>query len=128
MDIAKVTSKGQVTIPKSVRDDLELEPGSKLLFVKSGDSWRVVSPDKALASPEPERMKSSDIKERFLAEMAAEYDLDPVQVKRDAEEKSIDQLLDEIRSGFQGVAEENGWKTEQDVADFIRASRDEEIK
>jgi AbrB family looped-hinge helix DNA binding protein len=34
-----ITSKGQVTIPKHIRDSLQLEPGSKLIFDvnKDGD-------------------------------------------------------------------------------------------
>ncbi len=33
MDIAaKLTSKGQVTVPKAVRDTLSLKPGDRLLF------------------------------------------------------------------------------------------------
>lgn len=123
MDIAKVTSKGQVTIPKAVRDDLELEPGSKLLFVKSGDSWRVVSAEKTLDSPAFTRDTSDQIKQNLLAEVAEKYDIDSDQVIRNAGEKPVGQLLDEIRQAFKGVADENGWKTEQDVADFIRASR-----
>lgn len=31
---AKVTSKGQVTIPKEVRDRLGIEPGDELVFVE----------------------------------------------------------------------------------------------
>ena len=34
MAIATVTSKGQVTIPKTVRDDLGIETGTKLLFIR----------------------------------------------------------------------------------------------
>ena len=33
MDVAaKMTSKGQITVPKAVRDRLELEPGDQVLF------------------------------------------------------------------------------------------------
>lgn len=37
MELAKVTTKGQVTIPKSIRDLLDLKAGSKILFIKKGD-------------------------------------------------------------------------------------------
>ena len=32
MELAKVTSKGQITIPKSIRDMLNIKEGSKILF------------------------------------------------------------------------------------------------
>ncbi|HEU5142072.1 MAG TPA: AbrB/MazE/SpoVT family DNA-binding domain-containing protein [Solirubrobacterales bacterium] len=33
MDVAaKLTSKGQITLPKAVRDSLELKPGDQVLF------------------------------------------------------------------------------------------------
>lgn len=34
MSTATVTSKGQITIPKDVREDLNLTAGSKVMFVK----------------------------------------------------------------------------------------------
>ncbi len=37
MELAKVTSKGQITIPKSIRDMLKVKEGSKILFFKQGD-------------------------------------------------------------------------------------------
>ena len=33
------TSKGQITIPKDVRDELSLEPGSRVSFVKNEDGF-----------------------------------------------------------------------------------------
>jgi len=38
MDVsAKLTSKGQITLPKAVRDLLALEPGDEVLFRVAGD-------------------------------------------------------------------------------------------
>ena len=37
MTIARVTSKGQVTIPKQVRDRLNIKPGSAVDFVLADD-------------------------------------------------------------------------------------------
>lgn len=39
-----VTSKGQVTIPKAVRDFLGIGPGSKVEFRRAGDGKVVVVP------------------------------------------------------------------------------------
>ncbi len=36
MELAKVTTKGQVTIPKAIRDLLDLKEGSKILFIQKG--------------------------------------------------------------------------------------------
>ena len=35
---SKITSKGQVTIPKKIRDSLKVSPGDFVLFVKDGDT------------------------------------------------------------------------------------------
>lgn len=35
MSVATVTSKGQVTIPKDVRDHLGLEPGTRITFTRA---------------------------------------------------------------------------------------------
>ncbi len=37
MELAKVTTKGQITIPKSIRDKLELKEGSKIIFLQKGE-------------------------------------------------------------------------------------------
>ena len=35
MSVGTITSKGQITIPKEVRDDLGLGPGARLSFLKN---------------------------------------------------------------------------------------------
>jgi antitoxin PrlF len=37
MELAKVTSKGQVTIPKEIREKLKLKKGDKVLFIEGKD-------------------------------------------------------------------------------------------
>jgi len=44
IDSAKMTSRGQVTIPKDVRTVLGVEDGNRLLFIVDGDEVRVVNP------------------------------------------------------------------------------------
>lgn len=44
MSAATMTSKGQITVPRDVREDLGLEPGSKVMFVKLGPrDYRIVA-------------------------------------------------------------------------------------
>ena len=37
MELAKVTTKGQITIPKAIRDKLDLKEGSKIIFLQKGN-------------------------------------------------------------------------------------------
>lgn len=37
MELAKVTTKGQITIPKEIRKLLDLKEGSKIIFIQKGD-------------------------------------------------------------------------------------------
>ena len=39
MELAKVTTKGQITIPKAVRDSLRIKEGSKIIFIKKGNDF-----------------------------------------------------------------------------------------
>jgi AbrB family looped-hinge helix DNA binding protein len=39
--MAKITSKGQVTIPRTVREDLDLHPGDDLEFIKDNGGYKV---------------------------------------------------------------------------------------
>ncbi len=44
MATATMTSKGQITVPKEVRDDLKLVTGSKVMFVKlRGGQYRLIA-------------------------------------------------------------------------------------
>ena len=43
MEIATVTAKGQITIPKKVRDRLGLKPGMKLAFIDPGDDACIIT-------------------------------------------------------------------------------------
>jgi antitoxin PrlF len=44
MPRATMTSKGQITIPKSVRDALHLHPGDRLDFILDGEGKAVLRP------------------------------------------------------------------------------------
>jgi len=45
MEMAKVTSKGQITIPVSIRRLLNINEGDKLLFIEKPDGVMIVNPD-----------------------------------------------------------------------------------
>ncbi len=43
MEIAKITSKGQITIPISVRQNMGLKEGGKVLFFEDETGYRIVN-------------------------------------------------------------------------------------
>lgn len=48
MELAKVTSKGQITIPADIRKRLRLRPGDKVLFIE--DEGRVLIENSSLVA------------------------------------------------------------------------------
>lgn len=47
--MSRMTSKGQVTIPKNMRDRFDLKPGAEIEFSISHDGELVIKPKKAVA-------------------------------------------------------------------------------
>lgn len=45
VEVAKVTSKGQVTLPASIRRKLGLRKGSRLIFLEEGKEVRLIAGD-----------------------------------------------------------------------------------
>ena len=87
MEIAKLTSKGQITIPKAVRDDLGVDTGDKLVFIKSEGGYLVCCGDKLQFDlPAEETVR---LPERRPAAPATTYfDDDEPEEKEEREEKA----------------------------------------
>lgn len=51
----RVTTKGQVTIPKQIRDHLGIGPGSEVQFVATDDGARLVAVNENLSEEEASR-------------------------------------------------------------------------
>jgi AbrB family looped-hinge helix DNA binding protein len=41
MEVAKITTKGQITIPVAIRKNMKLKDGDKVLFIQDGDRYYV---------------------------------------------------------------------------------------
>jgi AbrB family looped-hinge helix DNA binding protein len=74
MSVATITSKGQTTIPKDVRDRLNLKPGDRLDFIFDSDgSLRIVAlnvglDDLKLILPPPRRtLSNEELKEAIVS-------------------------------------------------------------
>jgi AbrB family looped-hinge helix DNA binding protein len=81
MELAKLTSKGQITVPVAIRKKLRLKEGDKVVFLPDNDGIRIAN-----------------------ASVLA---------------------LERVQKAFEGVAEQLGLKSEQDVVDMVKAVRAE---
>ena len=66
MEVAKVTSKGQITIPISIRRKLEINEGDKVLFIYKPEGIMMVNPNLMQGGA------SGDVIEAAETEMASE--------------------------------------------------------
>lgn len=41
---SKITSKGQITLPKALRDDLDIDQGDRIEFIKNDDGEYLIIP------------------------------------------------------------------------------------
>ena len=84
MEIAKLTSKGQITIPKAVREELGVDTGDKLLFVKCEQGYIVMNGDNFGALPSGAAVKA---KAPAAEPKAAPLDEFPASPSYDEDEK-----------------------------------------
>jgi len=66
MEVAKVTSKGQITIPISIRRKLEINEGDKVLFIYKPEGVMMVNPNNMQGG------STGDVVDAAETEMAAE--------------------------------------------------------
>ena len=50
MEIAKLTSKGQITIPLDIRKKLEVTTGDKVVFIEDGDNIIIANANKVIVT------------------------------------------------------------------------------
>lgn len=83
MPRSKLTSKGQVTVPKSIRDQLDLEPGVTLHFSVDPSGRIVVTPltlgieDLIGILPKPRKALTSEEIDEVIGEAAVERAMRP---------------------------------------------------
>ena len=68
----RVGAKGQVVIPKDIREELGLQPGSEVEFERDGEAVRVVPAGSAATEGLRGRYASSGLAAALLADRAQE--------------------------------------------------------
>jgi AbrB family looped-hinge helix DNA binding protein len=71
VEMGTISARGQVCIPSSMREDLGLEDGSKIIFLKMGDSVLMKKASletfEAITKPLKEEMRRMGIKDDSVA-------------------------------------------------------------
>jgi AbrB family looped-hinge helix DNA binding protein len=44
MELVKITSKGQITLPQAIRRNLNLKDGGKVAFIEQGGNYTLINP------------------------------------------------------------------------------------
>ena len=83
MDLAKVTSKGQITIPKEIREKLGLKTGDKILFIE--DSGRIYLMNSSMNALREAQMAFKGEAER----VGLKYEDDVVTMVKELREESL---------------------------------------
>lgn len=65
---ARLTSKGQITIPKTVRQSLNLEEGDRIIFIEEEDGKMVVKKGALVVFDEFANSISQEAKEKGITE------------------------------------------------------------
>jgi len=68
MEIARVSSKGQITIPIEIRKKLNLDEGDKVLFVEEGDNIFVLNASTIVLKEIQKNMKGEAEKQNLKNE------------------------------------------------------------
>lgn len=71
MELAKVTSKGQITIPAEIRRKLHLKPGDKVLFIEEDDRVTVLNSSLAALTSIQRKMSNAASREKLSDEQSA---------------------------------------------------------
>ena len=84
MELAKVTTKGQITIPKAIRELLDLKEGSKIIFIQKGKD--VIIKNSSMLALE----KIQDAFEGEAERLGLKTEEDVVMIKKSRKERKKD--------------------------------------
>jgi len=114
MEMAKVTSKGQITIPISIRRKLGINEGNKILFINKEDGVLMVNPDtfqgdlseEAIDSPvKPKEIKKKDKASTPVKKEAPAAALTPAQTTKYSSETAPEPTPEPARAPHAHLAE-----------------------
>ena len=95
MELAKVTSKGQITIPVEIRKQLNLKPGDKVLFIEENGKITLANSSEGVNSKTSNNpVTDTSFLQQKLKEMANDSDIQKeiIAINQEFESTEIDGL------------------------------------